>query len=124
MSTKLSRLVLLTIILIFNLLGFTISFSEERGFLVTQDSNISEPYKYIDFVSSSQTNTTSCPPEADYSGLIKQCIDGLINSAKGRGADGIISLTWNIQHWIPNGWHSYVCRLDCKGMAIKRESNH
>jgi hypothetical protein len=120
------RLRILTsfIILIDYLLGFINSFSEERGFLVTQDSNISEPYKYIDYVSSSVDNTISCPPEGDYSGLVQQCINGLIYSAKGRGADGIISLTWKINHWIPNGWHSYVCRLDCHGMAIKRESNH
>ncbi len=119
-----SKRVLLAITLLTGLLSFTNSFSAERGFLVTQDSNISEPYKYMDFVSTSVDYTISCPPGSDYSGLVKPCIDGLINVAKGRGADGIISLTWKIHHWIPSGWHSYVCKLDCQGIAIKREISH
>jgi len=112
---------LLVISLLIYVVGFTDSFSYEEGFLVTQSSDILQPYEYIDFVSNSVYYSISCPPEGDYSGLVKQCIDGLINVAKARGANGIISLTWKIRHWIPNGWHSYVCKLECQGMAIKRQ---
>ena len=120
MRKKANRLLLVISLLIY-LVGFTDSFSYEEGFLVTQSSDILQPYKYIDFVGSSAGNSVSCSPQGDQSALIKSCIDGLIHDAKVRGADGIISLTWNFRYWVPSGWHSYVCQVTCQGMAIKRQ---
>ena len=112
---------LLVISLLIYVVGFTDSFSYEEGFLVTQSSDILQPYKYIDFVGSSVDNSVSCYPQDDQTGLTKRCIDVLISHAKQRGADGIISLTWKFRYWVPSGWHSYVCQVTCQGMAIKRQ---
>lgn len=117
-----SQWILFAIILITYLLGLTNSFSEERGFLVTQDSNISEPYKYIDFVGNEYQNSTGFCSQDNMTEYTKRCIDGLISKAKASGADGIISLTLQSRYYIPNGWHSYVCEVYCRGMAIKRGS--
>jgi hypothetical protein len=115
---KKSGLVLLTFILISYLPAFTDSYSTERGFLVTQDSNITEPYTYIGFLGQISTDNPLKFLQEIQSRFTNECINGLVGQAKNRGADGIISITWKFQTFGNMG--SYL--IHCEGMAIKWES--